>query len=148
LKNYEPQLPDEIAVRQGDIVRISHHYFDGWCYGENLSRGTIGSFPVGCTIPTKPFKVILINIISHPQETMGQYILDGVKLSYPDLFQQFQVPFEVLETTTKSILDANPPKCKDLMVVCGPVNVNSAIVDVISEYKSTNIRILTSDTIN
>ncbi|KAJ3096188.1 hypothetical protein HK100_005629, partial [Physocladia obscura] len=46
--DYEPERPDELALRVGDKVIISQKFDDGWAFGVCLSTGESGNFPLDC----------------------------------------------------------------------------------------------------
>jgi hypothetical protein len=48
LHNYNPQLPDEIQIRIGDVVIVDYLCDDGWAVGWNTTINQKGAFPFGC----------------------------------------------------------------------------------------------------
>jgi hypothetical protein len=84
LQSYEANLPDELTIAKNDQVKIQQHYWDGWCFGINVSTHKSGSFPVGCTAPLLSTKIILHY---KGEEPVGKNILDCMKVSFPALFE-------------------------------------------------------------
>ncbi|KAI8618253.1 hypothetical protein BC830DRAFT_1061607 [Chytriomyces sp. MP71] len=41
--SFEPERPDEIVLRVGDVVVVTQAYDDGWGYGKNISTGNLSS---------------------------------------------------------------------------------------------------------
>ncbi|KAJ3288366.1 hypothetical protein HK104_008221 [Borealophlyctis nickersoniae] len=44
--DYDPQIDDELALRVGEIISLSHHHGDGWATGTNLTTHSTGAFPL------------------------------------------------------------------------------------------------------
>jgi hypothetical protein len=84
LQSYEANLPDELTITQNDQVKIQQHYWDGWCFGINVSTHKSGSFPVGCTAPLLATRIVL-----HYKgiEPISKNILESMSVSFPQLFQ-------------------------------------------------------------
>ncbi|KAH8104648.1 hypothetical protein BXZ70DRAFT_904800 [Cristinia sonorae] len=43
-----PTMPDEMSVIPGEEVRVKNRFDDGWAYGEKVSDGKRGLFPIDC----------------------------------------------------------------------------------------------------
>jgi hypothetical protein len=93
--------------------------------------------------------MILFNISDLTADIMGSNIIEGIKLAYPSL-----VDVHRFNSTTLS-----PERVYSLMeddynfqvVVCGPVGLNSRVVDMLTEFGGSwgrNIRILSGDRYN
>ncbi len=52
IREYTPELDDEIEMIVGDIIALSHKYDDGWAYGLNLNTGGVGVMPLSYVVPT------------------------------------------------------------------------------------------------
>jgi NAD(P)H-flavin reductase len=106
-----------------------------------------GTFPVGCAMPASPTKLVLFNVSDLSADMMGTNVLDGVKLAYPRLIDIHRFNSKTLNHQgIAPLLDPNPGHF--LVVVCGPVAMNSKVVDMLSEMGgpwARNMRILTSD---
>ncbi|KAJ3272619.1 hypothetical protein HDV01_005366 [Terramyces sp. JEL0728] len=143
VQDYEATLSDELTISVGDYVQIIHHYYDGWCYGINLANNREGAFPVGCTLPTAPVNVILFNI-SDGNETMGSNVIEGAQLAFPQLITAYRLTSRSL--VGDRIMPILSSYSRNLqVVVCGPNGMNSAVVDLLSEYRgpwNDNLRIL------
>jgi hypothetical protein len=46
--NYDPELPDEIRIRIGDVVIVDYLCDDGWAVGWNSTNKQKGAFPFAC----------------------------------------------------------------------------------------------------
>lgn len=113
------------------------------CYGINLSNNREGAFPVGCTLPNAPVNVVLFNI-SDGNETMGSNVIEGAQLAFPQLVTAYRLTSKSL--SGERIMPILSSYSRNLqVVVCGPNGMNSAIVDMLSEYRgpwNDNLRIL------
>ncbi|KAI8618260.1 hypothetical protein BC830DRAFT_964281 [Chytriomyces sp. MP71] len=45
---FAPQMPDELALRIGDKVKLKTQYDDGWAFGQSLTSKKEGLFPLDC----------------------------------------------------------------------------------------------------
>lgn len=43
--NYKPVHPDELEIREGDIIEVLEKCDDGWYVGSNERTGVFGTFP-------------------------------------------------------------------------------------------------------
>jgi NAD(P)H-flavin reductase len=98
-------------------------------------------------MPASATKLVLFNISDLNADMMGTNILDGVKLAYPRFIDIHRFNSKTLTPQgVFPLLDKNPGNF--LVVVCGPVSMNSCVVDMLSEFGGSwarNMRILTSD---
>ncbi|KAJ3081863.1 Sorbin and SH3 domain-containing protein 2 [Rhizoclosmatium hyalinum] len=46
--NFNPERSDEVALRVGDKVQVTHTFDDGWSFGKNVTSGREGNFPTEC----------------------------------------------------------------------------------------------------
>ncbi|ORZ35901.1 hypothetical protein BCR44DRAFT_85994 [Catenaria anguillulae PL171] len=51
VRNYAPQMEDELELLVGDVVAVSQQYDDGWGFGLNLATGQVGVLPLGFVTP-------------------------------------------------------------------------------------------------
>ncbi|KAJ3052937.1 hypothetical protein HK097_005385 [Rhizophlyctis rosea] len=85
IASYTPTLPDEIALRRGEMVVVKRHYLDGWAVGINLHTGQEGVFPLPQTAPRFGMRhmVSLINCVRNTNEIIGSDVFTGALLAYP-----------------------------------------------------------------
>lgn len=50
---YQPQMEDEMELREGDVVYLIFQLDDGWGYGLNLASSTPGVFPLVCVVQAR-----------------------------------------------------------------------------------------------
>jgi hypothetical protein len=58
--DYDPQMPDELELHEGDIVFKLFEYDDGWAKGYNTRTQEEGVYPVSFAEKSVP------NMVSHP----------------------------------------------------------------------------------
>ncbi|KAI9138644.1 hypothetical protein BKA69DRAFT_760045 [Paraphysoderma sedebokerense] len=58
--SYVPQFQDEIQVKPGDTLNIIEPFDDGWAYGESLTTGQKGIFPL-TTLNANPEDLFLLS---------------------------------------------------------------------------------------
>jgi hypothetical protein len=46
--SYQPQMPDEIQLDEGDIICVAVTFDDGWGVGFNITTDQKGAFPMVC----------------------------------------------------------------------------------------------------
>lgn len=51
---YPPQMGDELALHNGDIICLALNFDDGWALGFNAMTGLKGAFPTVCVAPIPP----------------------------------------------------------------------------------------------
>ncbi|KAI8899966.1 hypothetical protein BC833DRAFT_647399 [Globomyces pollinis-pini] len=104
----------------------------GWCFGRNVTTGTEGLFPVGCTQAYGVARLVVINI-GHSLTTMiGYNQIEAAQISFPNLieiqsFTQSQFSARALAT----VIDTNSTSKR--IFVCGPVGMNTRAVDYLDE---------------
>ncbi|KAJ3324606.1 hypothetical protein HDV06_006499 [Boothiomyces sp. JEL0866] len=148
IQDYRAQLSDEMSLRYGDQVQTTEHFMDGWAHGYNLTTGEKGSFPLSCLEPLAPIKLVLFNSSNSPADLIGMHIIDAVKLAYPDSIEIYS--FTSASLKIQNIAPVLDPKSQNMkLIVCGPVGFNSAVVDLLADYKGSwthDMRVLASDT--
>ncbi|KAJ3312823.1 hypothetical protein HDV04_002633 [Boothiomyces sp. JEL0838] len=148
IQDYRAQLSDEMNLRYGDQVQTTEHFMDGWAHGYNLTTGEKGAFPLSCLEPLAPIKLVLFNSSNSPADLIGMHIIDAVKLAYPDSIEIHS--FTSASLKIQNIAPVLEPKSQNMkLIVCGPVGFNSAVVDLLSDYKGSwthDMRVLASDT--
>ncbi|KAJ3274698.1 hypothetical protein HDV01_002220 [Terramyces sp. JEL0728] len=82
-QNYIPENRDEVFVTSGDYLMVFSHYYDGWCYGLNMTTNQSGVFPLAVTFPLQATKVALLNTCKKKEDIFGQEITSHALLSYP-----------------------------------------------------------------
>ncbi|XP_035205826.1 brain-specific angiogenesis inhibitor 1-associated protein 2-like isoform X2 [Stegodyphus dumicola] len=110
LYNYEPTGDHQLALREGDIIEyITEENTTGWQFGDNLTTGRSGWFPVSYTEPVKdPSRYLLnggcpnVNPPPPPPATIGSV---RSKLSNP----QEGSEYATLTRSTKKLLPVDPP---------------------------------------
>lgn len=116
----------------------------------NINTRTKGSFPVGCTLPRVPTKVVIFNVSDLDADMMGGSIIEGAKLAYPHLLEVHRFNSSTLNPEhVLSLLDSDVRNFK--VICCGPVGMNSRVVDMLTEFGghwTKNMKILTSDRCN
>lgn len=50
---YQPQMEDEMELREGDVVYLIFQLDDGWGYGLNLASSAPGVFPLVCVVQAR-----------------------------------------------------------------------------------------------
>ena len=45
LYNYIPKHPDELELREGDVVNVTDQFDDGWFIGISERTNAVGTFP-------------------------------------------------------------------------------------------------------
>lgn len=149
---YAATLDDELHINIGDLVTISHHYYDGWCFGTNLSTGLSGSFPVACTYPLAPTRFVLVILSDLSADVIGSDIVQGAELAYPSLFQTER--FNSLTLTKEKleiVLDTVPINDNSTCIVCGPPGMSARVVDMVTELGNgwaDNLKVLNSENPN
>ncbi|KAJ3267762.1 hypothetical protein HDV01_004281 [Terramyces sp. JEL0728] len=148
IHDYQAQLSDEMNLKYGDQVQTTEHFMDGWAHGYNLTTGQKGSFPLSCLEPLAPIKLVLFNSSNSPADLIGMHIIDAVKLAYPDGIEIYS--FTSASLKIQNIAPVLDPKSQNMkLMVCGPVGFNSAVVDLLADYKGSwthDMRVLSSDT--
>jgi NAD(P)H-flavin reductase len=112
----------------------------------NYTTGQQGTFPVGCTLPRAPTRIVLFNCSDLTSDIMGRSIIEGAQLSYPTLLDVHRFNSQTL--TSDRVVQLLDDDRNFQIIVCGPVGMNARVVDMISELGgswSSNMRILTSD---
>ncbi|KAJ3114830.1 hypothetical protein HDU96_001573 [Phlyctochytrium bullatum] len=61
LADYDPQMPDELELRIGDVIRLNIVHDDGWAHGVNLTTNESGMLPMAvllkdASIPVPEFR--------------------------------------------------------------------------------------------
>lgn len=51
IDNYPAQMADELTLDLNDVVLADQTFDDGWALGKNVTKGTIGAFPLACCVP-------------------------------------------------------------------------------------------------
>ena len=154
--SYSASLADELNVSIEDVVVVMNHYYDGWCYGRNITTGQYGSFPLACVCPLSLTKTTLISVHDLNVDGMGSQLIQGVQLAYPSLIQ-----FEKYNSITltsekvKQVLDIDSIPSSStgtsLVIVCGPTGMISRVVDILEEFGDVwtkNLCVLSSDSPN
>ncbi|KAJ2999586.1 hypothetical protein HDV02_002551 [Globomyces sp. JEL0801] len=149
IQSYRAELSDEMNLTPGDIVRVQYHYMDGWCFGNNLTTNEQGSFPLGCTLPSIPMKVHIIQVTDNPSQMIGKQIIDGAQIAYPQLCTLVHTSKENLSINILNGIYSQYQSSK--FIVCGPPAMNSTVIDMLAEVGlglNEDMRILGGDMYN
>ena len=143
-------MSDELALNYGDDVRCDHHYNDGWAFGTNLSTNCSGTFPVGCVAPLAPTRLVLFCVSDLDSDIMGNEIIQGAQLAYPQLIDVYR--FNRQSLTAENVRPLlNDMIANKLVVVCGPDGMNSTVSDMLFQFGgnwSSHVKILSGDHYN
>ncbi|KAJ2993900.1 hypothetical protein HDV02_002020 [Globomyces sp. JEL0801] len=133
IQDYNSKAKDEISLRFGDFVSITHHYYDGWCYGKNLNSKEEGLFPVGCTRPFGVIKLVIVNIGRSERSMLGYNRIKAAGIAFPtlvDLHSLTQGEFNSQRLST--IIDYRSRNSKKIFV-CGPAAMTARVIDALEE---------------
>ncbi|KAJ3305722.1 hypothetical protein HDV03_001130 [Kappamyces sp. JEL0829] len=166
-QSYLAAAPDEISINAGDLIRVQHHYGDGWAYGFNYSTSKTGVFPLGSTTYATT-RITVLNTCQTRNDIIGKNVFEAALLAHPEFLSiqhivtrepktiQEQTPYGSVGSgrMTKEVVKDlfrrtwEPVELRQLVVVCGPVSFTSMVVDTLEETLSINphqMRILESE---
>jgi hypothetical protein len=123
----------ELYLDVGDYVEVTYHFLDGWAFGTNMKTGEQGTFSLNCIVPFSHTRIVLFHFSESHLDYMGKQQLEMAQSIYPHLLQVHFLNSRTLaeekiamhlESTTRNIQ----------VIVCGPVGLNTKIVDILSGF--------------
>ena len=119
---YVPQMLDELLINPNDTILILKHTRDGWAYGQNLTSGLLGIFPLACTFPpnTETRIILFKDILT----VVGQE-MELIQASFPEHFAIQEYTLESLGVVLGEMYGTmeNALVKKDSVVKYGPVTI-------------------------
>lgn len=76
---YQPQMEDEMELREGDVVYLIFQLDDGWGYGLNLASSTPGVFPLVCVVQAREELLEQLLLPSSSTSSSSNHVLHNEK---------------------------------------------------------------------